>query len=191
MSFGFLFLFLRDDFSIGGLRLFHGRHIPLTTFRHGHDWDAEFERRIERFYIFGKAWRRGLFALFYFAINCYIVVVPLIQPYVDGNNKPLEVQGTWYIAVVGVVIGVAVLYYYTVIGFTAGGTESHPNRSILRIAGVETRMMAASTHNSKYGYRRYVELTVSEDSQVSSNLLHLTLVLQLSYYTDFYPDNRG
>jgi hypothetical protein len=149
------------------LRIFHGRQIPSTITRHGHDWDAEFERRTETFYIFGRSWRRVLFAVFYFAINCYIVVVPLIRPYVNGNNKPLEVQGTWYIAVVGVVIAVAVLYYNAVIGFTAGRNESYPKRSILRVAGVETRMVAAPTHDSKYGYRKYVELTVSEDSQAS------------------------
>lgn len=159
MSFGFLSLLRSKDVKIGEWRLFKRRIIPGPNDRLGESWNAGFA---EVFWAFRYRTGRWACFLFYFLINCYILVVTVIPPYVDGKGKPLEVQGWWYAAVVGVVIGAAILYYCLVIGLTG----SNPNRSILRAAGLETRMNAAQEHDAKYGYRKFVQLSVSEDSEV-------------------------
>lgn len=176
MSIGFLFLYAdKGDVVVRGRHIFRQRKIPTPRNRLGKDWDAVYRSKPTKFYFLKSKWWRIPFVSFYFIINCYIVIVPLIGPYVNGKNVPLEVQGTWYAAVVGTLAGVALLYYCAVIGFTEREREREcwysglfgPHRSVLRAAGMETRMVALPTHDSKYGYRKVVELTVSADTKVS------------------------
>lgn len=162
MSIGFLLLFMKErHFFLAP------RNIPQPTSRNGEEWDPDSNSNKIRSFIFRTAWGRVAFALFYLGINLYIVIVPLKGPYVDGNGDKLEVQGWWYMAVAACVCLAAVGYYYATIGLTGVDEPRYPKRSILRIAGVEPRMLEAPTHNPKYGLRKTVEITITEESRVS------------------------
>ncbi len=124
-------------------------------------------RPIRQSWILRSLWVKGFFTFVYLGINIYIVIVTLIGPYEDGNGQKLHVKGWYYIVVVGCIVFAAVLYYYLTIGFT--GVESpqqpelHPERSILRFAGVEPKMCEAPIHDSRFGFRKTVEITPISD----------------------------
>jgi predicted cobalt transporter CbtA len=103
------------------------------------------------------------------------VVVPLIPPYTNGNGKNLETKGWYYVAIVAGMSAVAIIYYLFAFAFTpkrSGGThaellaqsvaaEGSHGYSIMTLAGVRPELFEEDMHDPQYGYRRQVEVVIS------------------------------
>jgi len=100
------------------------------------------------------------FGLIYLAFNIYVVFVPLKKPYEDGSGKPLEIQGWYYIAISAGVVVFGISYYYLTIGSV---DATHPNRSILRAAGIRPWIDPTQPANG-----RAVEVTVVSQASLPS-----------------------
>jgi hypothetical protein len=137
----------------------------------------------------------------YFGFNAYIVIVPLIPPYINGNGTKQEVKGWVYIVVVIIVISVAVVYYYAVFGLTTDAQGGlHKERTVLRLTNSYPILLQEPEHDPNYGVRRKVEIV--HDSNVGLYMLYvpspLSNVKQSSSYLywlfggsdkDYYPDS--
>jgi hypothetical protein len=154
---------------------FRPRSIPEPTVRH---WNHDPENILLRSAI-GKA----VFTVIYFAFNAYIIIVPLIPPYVNGAGVKQEVKGWYYIVIVLAIIAVGTIYYYSVFGLTtdAEGDLEHDNRhkTLLRFARAYPVLHEEPRHDPDYGVRRWVE--VENPSLVSlSSLPFVCVYLQNS-----------
>jgi hypothetical protein len=112
---------------------------------------------------------KAFFLVLYFAFNAYIIVVPLIGPYVTASNTAEEVKGWDYIAIVGAIVLAGIVYYYSAFGFAIGneGQPIFPERTILRLAGVHPMIRESNVHEPRYGWRRKVEILFPEGAVVS------------------------
>jgi hypothetical protein len=122
-----------------------------------------------------------LFALAYLCINAWIVIVPLIGPYTDGNGNELEIKGWYYIVILACVQACALLYYLVTFSRTPVRTgaqgvshdqisesiKQHPEKkpSIMNLAGVHPEIIEDEYNDPQYGNRRSIKVVI--DSQVS------------------------
>lgn len=151
ISIGFPFLFLRRPFHF-----LRPRTIPQPTQR---NWNHDQEFWIVRS-IIGKVF----ITILYFAFNTYIIIVPLIPPYVNGNGTKQEVKGWIYITVIATVMVAATTYYYSVFGLTTnpeGELEyGRRKRTLLNLARAYPVLHQDSIHEPTYGVRRWVEVVI-------------------------------
>jgi hypothetical protein len=147
ISIGFPFLFLRT--------------IPPPTQRRWNEAPV--------FILLRSTLGKAFFVVLYFAFNAYIIIVPLIGPYVTANNTPEEVKGWDYIAIVGAIVLTGIIYYYSVFGFAIDneGEPRFPQRTILRLAGVYPMIQESDVHEPHYGWRRKVEILFPDGAVVS------------------------
>jgi hypothetical protein len=98
----------------------------------------------------------------YLAFNVYIIIVPLIPPYTNGNGTKQEVKGWYYITVTAAVMLAATVYYYSVFGLTTdeeGDLDiDHRNRSLLHLARAYPELREEPIHDPTYGVRRWVKV---------------------------------
>jgi hypothetical protein len=122
-----------------------------------------------------------LFALAYLGINAWIVIVPLIGPYTDGNGNELEVKGWYYIVILACVQACALLYYLVTFSRTPVRTgaqgvshdqiseaiKQEPDKqlSIMNLAGVHPEIIEDEYNDPQYGNRRSIKVVI--DSPVS------------------------
>ena len=113
---------------------------------------------------------KAFFLTLYFAFNLYIIIVPLIGPYVTASNTPEEVKGWDYIAIVGAIVLASIMYYYSAFGFAIDneGNPKFPKRTILRLARVYPMIQESDIHEPHYGWRRKVEILFPEGAVVGS-----------------------
>jgi len=128
-------------------------------------------------WLLGTLFAKWFFVIAYLCFNLYIIVMPLIPPYKDGNGIDLEVKGWHYVTVISCVFGVSFLYYTLTIATApvrSGGEHSELLQeaerdqelnlangfSIMRSAGVHPEIFEERRHNAQYGYRRSVEVLV-------------------------------
>lgn len=149
ISFGFPFLFLKEKFLF-----MNPVTIPEPTQRH---WNDKRE-----FILLRSTAGKVVFTLLYLAFNLYVVIDPLIPPYVDGNGIPLQVQGWWYGAIIAAICFAGTVYYYSVFGLTTDSSGDvdlkHQKRTLLRVARAYPKLHEAPFHEPHYGVRRWVEV---------------------------------
>ncbi|KAH8812191.1 amino acid permease-domain-containing protein [Xylogone sp. PMI_703] len=146
--------------SIGFLFLF-SRSIPAPTQRR---WSNSTE------FILFRTWTgKIIFAGLYFAFNAYVIVVPLIGPYITASDTPEEVKGWYYIVIVIVIAMAATVYYYGVLGLAINkyGESASPKRTFLHLAGVYPSIQESEQHEPHYGWRRKLVIHFPSDAVVS------------------------
>ncbi|OBT52025.1 hypothetical protein VE04_06969, partial [Pseudogymnoascus sp. 24MN13] len=171
ISIGFPFLFLDSKSRILKLLHLNARKIPKPSddrWPHtelGHPEQSKLLRKL--------FWP---LAVIYICFNGYIVVVPLIPPYTNGNGKDLDIKGWYYVAVVACISTAAITYYLVAFGRApnrSGGThaellaqpvgaEGSRGYSIMTYAGVHPELFEEDEHNQQYGYRRQVEVVIDD-----------------------------
>jgi hypothetical protein len=215
ISIGFPFLFLRPESPIFRPITLFGKTIRLTPreipppirdrsrlpsvgehIRHSH----HFEQPTQSGWVPSLGKTYWFFAFAYLVLNAWIVIVPLVPPYTDGNGNKLQVQGWWYIVIVACVYLCAILYYLATFSRapvrTLARRASHnqiveavkerPDRqlSIMNIAGVHPEIIEDEYNDPQYGNRRSIQVVI--DSEVvsytasSSVLCSLTVIQESS-----------
>jgi hypothetical protein len=151
ISFGFPFLFFKEK------HLFLSPvTIPEPTQRHWND------RGDKPFILLRSTIGKASIMLLYLAFNIYVVIDPIIPPYVDGNGNMRQVQGWWYLAITASIVTAATVYYFAVFGLTIDASGdinlAHQKRTVLRAARAYPSLHEAAIHEPHYGVRRWVEI---------------------------------